>query len=41
LALDDLRRQRDDGLLTAAEYDAIRKQVVARIVTRPGSTHGG
>ena len=38
LILDDLRKQRDEGLVTATEYEAVRRQVVAKIVTRRAST---
>lgn len=38
LTLDDLRRQRDQGMITTAEYDAIRRQIVAKMTAASRST---
>jgi len=40
LTLDDLRGQRDQGLISVGEYEAIRRQLVAKIVTPSRSTRG-
>ncbi len=41
LTLDDLRRQRDQGIVTPLEYEAIRRQIVARMTGAGPSTSRG